>query len=129
MAIISGVVGTAAFAKWDQHVLWAGMLSILVAVLAALMTFLNPNERSNTHLRCGNSYDSLRGQARIFWTIDVHQESSDAVLTSRLKDIAEQRDKLNHSSPQFPFWAYFMAKKGILAGEADFEVDKTGDRV
>ena len=46
------------------------------------------------------------------------------MLTSRLKDLSEQRDKLNRGSPQVPAWVYRIARKGIKEGEADYKVDK-----
>ena len=102
----------------------AGILSLVVAALSAVMTFLNPNERSSSHLNAGHSYDVLQNEVRIFRTIDCWREESEQILTERLKNYSGQKGKLNHGSPQIPWWAYQIAKRGIKAGEGSFEVDK-----
>jgi len=102
----------------------AGILSLIVAVLSAVMTFLNPNERSSSHLNAGNSYDVLQNEVRIFRTIDCWREESEQILTERLKNYSGQKGKLNQGSPQIPWWAYQIAKRGIKSGEGSFEVDK-----
>ncbi|MCG2711439.1 MAG: SLATT domain-containing protein [Candidatus Omnitrophica bacterium] len=102
----------------------AGVLSLIIAVLSAVMTFLNPNERSSSHLNAGNSYDTLQNEVRIFRTIDCWREDSEQILTERLKHYSDQKGKLSQSSPQIPWWAYQIAKRGIKAGEGSYEVDK-----
>lgn len=108
----------------NNNSLMAGILSLIVAVLSAVMTFLNPNERSSSHLNAGNSYDALQNETRIFRTIDCWREDSEQILTERLKNFSSQKGKLNQGSPQIPWWAYQIAKRGIKAGEGNFEVDK-----
>lgn len=125
MVILSAVAGASALAQFDNSKIIAGGLSILVAALSALMTFLNPNGKSSVHLNAGNSYDSLQNKVRIFWSIDCWREKSEEVLTEKLKYFSEQKDKLNLNSPQIPWLAYQLAKRGIEAGEADYKVDKS----
>ena len=122
--ILAAIAGITAFAKFDENNILAGVLSIIVVVLTAVTTFLNPKERANTYLISGNNYDSLLTKARIFWTIDCREENSEQVLTEKLKDLSDRRDKLNRESPQVPTWAYKKAKKGIEEGEADYRIDK-----
>lgn len=123
-AVLAAIAATSAFANQD---IAAGVVSIVIAGLSAVSTFLNPNEKAATHLNAGNSYDALRDKMRIFWAIDCWQEDSDKVLTERLKDLSEQKAKLNHSCPQIPSWAYQLAKRGIEAGEGSFQIDTEGD--
>lgn len=123
--ILAAVAGTAALAKFDKNNILAGILSIVVVVLTAITTFLNPKERANAHLTSGNNYDSLLTKARVFWTIECREENSEQVLTEKLKNLSEQRDRLNRECPQVPTWAYKKAKKGIEEGEADYLVDKS----
>ncbi|MCK4905755.1 SLATT domain-containing protein [bacterium] len=125
-AILATIASASALGQFDNHNIIAGILSIIVVALTALATFLNPNEKANVHLNSGNNYDAFQSRARIFWTIDCWEEESEQVLTSRLKDLSEQRDKLNRGSPQVPAWAYIIARKGIKEGEADYKVDKKG---
>ena len=97
---------------------------MLIVVLTAVTTFLNPKERANTHQTAGNNYDSLLSRVRIFWTVDCWRENPEELLAGKLKDFAEQRDRLNRDCPQPPKWSYKIAKKSIEEGEADYMVDK-----
>lgn len=55
-AILAAVAATSAFASWE---IAAGVVSIVIAALSAVSTFLNPNEKAAAHLNAGNSYDAL----------------------------------------------------------------------
>ena len=121
--ILAAIAGTIAFADFQYHNLIAGIISIIVTILTAVATFLNPKESSNTHHNAGSNYDSLLTRVRIFWTIDCRREESIDVLAGKLKEFSEQRERLNRDCSQPPKWAYRRAKKGIEQGEGAHEVD------
>lgn len=121
--ILSAIAGASALSQFDNSKTIAGLLSILVAALSGLMTFLNPNEKSSVHHDAGNNFDALQNTVRMFWSIDCWQEKSEVVLTQKLIQFSEHKNKLNHSSPQIPWFAYQSAKKGIERGEAEYKVD------
>ena len=124
MVLLSAIAGASALSQFDPKHVIAGLISILVAALSGVMTFLNPNEKSSVHLNAGNNYDSLMNKVRIFQSIDCWRDESEQVLTERLKYFSEQKDKLNQSSPQIFPWAYNIAMHGIKDGEGDYMVDK-----
>jgi hypothetical protein len=124
IVVMSAIAGLSILSQFDKNKIIAGILTLVVAGLSALTTFLNPNGRSNSHLNCGNSYDALNNKVRIFRTIDCYREKSEDILTEKLKFFSEQKDKLNSTSPGIPWIAYKLAKRGIEKGEADFNVDK-----
>jgi hypothetical protein len=126
--IISTLAGGAAFTQASKETFWLGILagicSSVVALLTAISTFLNPNEKENGHLTAAHAFDKLNNDARIFWSIECWRpENTDEALTARLVTLVETKDKLNSDSPQIPRWAYLEAKKGIEGGEASFKVD------
>jgi hypothetical protein len=122
--VLAAVAAASAFSQFDSGHTVGGWISICVAALSGLSTFLNPNEKAVSHLAAANNFDALQSKARIFWTVDCRGNDSDQVLTNRLKDLAEEKSELNRKSPQIPRFAYITAKKGIAAGEADYRVDK-----
>lgn len=126
--VISTVVGAAAFSKYSNEYPWVAVvgsaLSVAVAVLSAISTFLNPNEKENAHFSAAHGYDKLNNDSRLFWSVDCWQEDSDLVLTTKLRELVDRKNELNSSSPQIPNWAYRKAKKGIEEGESSFRVDK-----
>ncbi|HWA24345.1 MAG TPA: SLATT domain-containing protein [Lacunisphaera sp.] len=124
MVVLAAVAGASAFAKLDQDKSLAGILSIVVVVLSSVSTFLNPNKKSTDHLNAANKYDNLLNRVRIFRTIECWQETNDQALGEKLKRFSDDKAMLNQSSPQIPWLAYVMAKRGIKQGEADYEVDK-----
>lgn len=124
IVILSTIAGASFLGKLDGGNVLAGILSLIVAVLSALLTFLNPNERVSSHLNAGNAYDALMNQVRMFYSIDCWGEDSDASLTEKLKSLSAQKDELNAKSPQIPKFAYERAKKGIEDGQAKFAVDE-----
>jgi len=124
-AILAAIAGASALSQFDNHNIVAGILAIIVTALTAVTTFLNPNEKVNSHLNAGNKYNSLRNKARIFCEIDsCGENNSIQELTKQLKELAKQRDELNQNSPQIPGWAFKRAKKGIEEGEANYKVDE-----
>ena len=124
MVLLASIAGASALGYFDPTHLIANILTIIVAALSAMATFLNPNEKVSLHLSAGNSYDALMNKVRIFREIDCWRDESEQVLTERLKHYSEQKDELNRKSPQIPFWAYWMAKRGIRRGEGQYTVDK-----
>jgi hypothetical protein len=124
-AILAAIAGASALSQFDNHNIVAGILAIIVTALTAITTFLNPNEKANSHLNAGNKYNSLRNKARIFCEIDsCGENNSIQELTKQLKELAKQRNELNQNSPQIPRWAFKRAKKGIEGGEANYKVDE-----
>lgn len=124
-AILAALAAATAFKKAEMHIV-AGMIALIVAVLSAVTTFLNPNSKSAAHLKAGNNYDALHNQTRIFRTIECNGDSEN-VLTKKLKDLSAQKDKMNRESLQLPGWAYRLARRGIAAGESEYKVDTNED--
>lgn len=124
MVVITAIAAALAMSAFDEKHVAAGLLYILAAVFSAVLTFLNANERAGSHLNAGNHYDSLMNRVRVFWTIGCWQGDTDAELASKLQALAGDKDRLNLGSPQIPYWAYKIAKRQILAGEASFKVDQ-----
>lgn len=124
MVLLSAVAGASALAHFDNSHVVAGGISIVVAALSGVITFLNPHEKNASHLSAGNHCDSLMNKVRIFWSIDCWRDESEQVLTEKLKYFVEQKDRLNESCPQIPRWAYKAAKTGIDAGEGRYIADR-----
>jgi hypothetical protein len=119
-ALIAGVSGISAL---SHHTLIAGVLSLTVAGLTALTTFLNPSQRATNHHDFGNRYNALRNKTRILREIDVH-DSHPTELVKELKALNRERDELNQKAPQTPRLAFIRARAGIEEGEAQYKADK-----
>ena len=126
--VIATIVGFGAFLQYAKEyplvAILGGLLSLVVAVLSGITTFLNPKDLQAAHLTAAHGYDALFNNSRIFWSIDCCQQDSDEVLISKLRKLVERKIDLNRTSPQIPRWAWKGAKKRIAADEATLEVDK-----
>lgn len=125
MVVLAAVAGASAFSQFDKDNTLAGFLSIIVVVLSSISTFLNPHKKASEHLMAGNKYDALLNKVRIFRTIECWDETSDQVLSERLKRHSEDKSTLNQNSPQIPWPAYLLAKRGIRKGETEYDADKS----
>jgi len=122
--VFAAISGTLSFSGSVKPDIFAGGLSLLVAILAALITFLNPNEKTNLHHKAGNSYDALKNSARIFSNIGINTPATDEKLYDQVRDLNSIRTDLNQSSPGIPQFAYKQAKRSIDLGEADYHIDR-----
>lgn len=119
--ILSVAAGASVLAKaWPMV---AAIVSLLVAVLTALLTFLKPSERAAGHKAAGDQYLSLRNDARVFRTIDLVDGRPVNELAEAVRTLSKRRNELNGASPQTPRAAFNRARKGIEEGEAKHEID------
>lgn len=123
-AVLSAIVGASALSQFTNHNIVAGVLSIIVTGLTAVVTFINPSERSSVHQKTGNKYSALKNNARIFYDIEVDNMDEKKAITD-LKKLNDKRNKLNLESHQIPKWAFEKARKGIEEGEAKYKVDNS----
>ena len=119
--ILSALAGTAFFK--DQAEI-AGAMSMAVALLTALSTFLKPSERASSHKSSGDQYLTLRNDARVLRIIKLQASCDDAVAIASLDEITKRRNELNQASAQVSRPDFENARKGIDAGEAAHRVDK-----
>lgn len=122
--ILASIAAASAFSKMDSSHSIGGWISIVVAVLSALTTFLNPPAKANAHFTAGNNYGALRDKTRMYRTIDCLNDSGEA-LAKRLRELCDEKNELNQESPQIPWFGRCFAKRGIAAGEAAYNVDKS----
>lgn len=119
-AVLAGVASVSAFS--DNTVI-AGYISVLVAILTALSTFLDPNARQNSHKASGAAFGALKNQSRCFYEIDVYLEQDEKKLKKQLDTLFLRRDELNSTSLPISVKAYKKAKKDIESGSNNYKVD------
>jgi hypothetical protein len=98
--------------------------ALLSAVLGAAKSFLRPDERADGHGSKGNSYLTLRNQARFFHEIDMHSGQPTEILTERLRDVHDRYNALNESAPhRISEGARRAAKASIDRGDMSYKGD------
>lgn len=119
--LLSAAAG-AAYIKQAPEI--AGMLSVAVAVLTALMTFLKPSERAAKHKSSGDQYLALRNDARVFRTVKLEYACDAQAAIDGLDEFTKRRNEMNQASPAFAARDFRRARAGIDNGESTHKVDK-----
>lgn len=119
--VISALIGTAFF---KDYAMAASIGSAIVTVLAALVTFLKPAEKSTSHKNSGDQYLALRNDARVFREIFLQKEIPEAAALESLQGLTTRRNELNQASALFSDGDFKKAKTGVDAGQATHAVDK-----
>lgn len=99
----------------DQLPKWAiylsGGLSLLVSILATLITFLSLKDKAALHNRAAENYYYLLSQCKSFVADpDIFSISNDD-LKKRQEYFREEVRRLHMDSPAIPGWAYKKAEK------------------
>lgn len=121
---LAAIAGASSLSKWECGPVTAGILSIIVALLTAINTFLNPAQKSENHQKAGNAYLVLKNKSRVFAEIEILKSADEDDILVKLKELTELRDQLNSTSPQTRKKAFKEAKFGVDNGEAKYQVDK-----
>jgi len=119
--VLSAVAG-AAFMK--QYAEAAAVLSALVTILAALMTFLKPSERAAALKSTGDQYLALRNDARVFREIKLNHTCDEQSAINGLDEFTTRRNELNKASYPIARRDFEKARRGINQGEANHYIDK-----
>jgi hypothetical protein len=119
LAAIAGGTGLAA----DTPTAGPAILALLAAAFGAALTTLNPSRRVSQAQASANAYLELQTEARQLLTIDLTQLSRDEVR-ERLTTLTAQRDEVNKTADPPSRYARWKAKKNILEGGQEYEVDQ-----
>jgi len=120
-AVASTIAGASIFSKAGGNWIYlTGTLGLLAGVLAAILTFVDPNKKANIHRNAGADYKHMRDKSRIFYEIKCQSDSNDTELTQELEALRNQYNELAKEYPVIPDWAYKKAKEGIDQGEATY---------
>lgn len=121
-AALSTVAAVITFADAGQVA--SGVLAVLAAIAAAVMTGARPDRLAERAQASGNDYTSLRNDARRLRDIqvpvdDLHQ------IRNELQRLAEKASDLDHAADPIPRLAYLLAKGNIERDKGQqFEVDR-----
>ena len=101
----------------------SGILAVVAAIAAALLTSSRPDKLAERAVARGNDYTTLRNDARRVLHVQVPSDEI-SVLREALDGLAERASDLDHASDPIPRFAYNRAKRNIERdGGQQFEVD------
>jgi len=77
----------------------AGALTTLVAMLAALITFVKSSERACAHKMAADQYMALYNESRIFREIRLFHACDDQAAIAGLESFTKRQNELDQASP------------------------------
>ena len=100
----------------------SGILAVLAAIVAAVLTSSRPDKLAERAVSRGNDYTTLRNDARRVLYVQVSSDEV-CVLREALEGLAGRASDLDHTSDPIPRFAYNRAKRNIERdGGQQFEV-------
>ncbi|CCE05789.1 conserved hypothetical protein [Bradyrhizobium sp. STM 3843] len=97
--VLAAVAGAAAFSNITHSELVAGSISIIVAILSSLTTFIDPKKTFADHHASAKAYEALYRQAGFFYRIESLAESADeGTLQTKLSELSLRFNQLNERS-------------------------------
>lgn len=123
--VLSAAGGTAILAESVPAI--AGTTSLIVAVLAALLTFMKFSERSVEHKSAGDQFLALKSDVRRYREVRLVELEDVSVAMTATDEFAERQQALNRSAPITDEGDFKKARRGIEEGEAVHVVDVKGD--
>lgn len=117
--VLSTFAGTSVFVTLSAEVatvfkVIVGCVSVLVAILTGLQTFLSFAEKSKSQLNAGKKWGSLRLDIENF--LLYNRTCSEEFRKQRMKELTEQLKKLPEETPQIPQKIFDHEKKAIEEG-------------
>ncbi|MBA5249072.1 MAG: SLATT domain-containing protein [Gammaproteobacteria bacterium] len=108
---------------FNNNANYAGYLAFFTATLAALQTFISPDDKAVKHKNSGDEFNSLKNNTRMLREIEINILPEKKRL-EKIRSLSNKRDELNKISLQIPKYAFKKAKKGIDEGQAEYLADK-----
>jgi hypothetical protein len=118
LSAVTGYVATQGYAEI------AAAIAAIVAVLAALQTFLKPSDRSVRNKSAGNQLQAVNNEARIVRTILIGKDGDEGSMREKCRELSDRQNLINSLAPPFSGRDFKKAKAGILKGEATHRVDE-----
>lgn len=109
-AALSTLAAVLTFATDSQVA--SGILAVLAAVAAAVLTTSHPDKLAELAVARGNDYTTLRNDARRLLHIQVPSDPI-ATLREALDGLAARASDLDHISDPIPRFAYKKAKRNV----------------
>ena len=106
--------------------LLAGGISLLVAVLTSLLTFLSPTKKADTFHHFAKEYESLYHSIGAFYRLFSRLENVEIdEALEKLQAFIERFNDLNRQSPAISLRAQRIAEKRLASGTGEVVQDRT----
>jgi len=117
--VLSAIAGLVAFMEfpWRQEV--AASISMIVAALAALATYLDPRTKANQHHALAKAFESLYHEIGLYSRVLAVAENAERKDLWRIKAFTKEFLRLMRSTPPVPARIYRRARKNLASGKGE----------
>jgi SMODS and SLOG-associating 2TM effector domain len=116
--VVAAIGAAASLADLQQYqryfTLSSTVLAAIATVIASVLTFLKPSERSGQYREFGNKQKALRNRIRIYRSVLMKQDPSVERLSEQLVAFGQEKDGLNSDNPPIPRSAFRAASRDML---------------
>ena len=109
---LAAAAGASALTKVDETGILTSILSVSVAVITALLTFLSPVERNKFHWNAGAEFEVLSDRFYMLINVTCNTDKSYQDIENNFEDLLQKYHKARSAYP-IPTWAYQFAKKEL----------------
>jgi type IV secretory pathway VirB3-like protein len=97
--VLAAIAGAAAFSKLANSEFVAGSISIIVAILSSLTTFIDPKKAFAEHHASAKGFESLHHRAGFFYRVSsLDNDATNAELQKQLEEFRSSFIELNQRS-------------------------------
>jgi hypothetical protein len=106
-SLLAAVSSTMSFAQVDKRGIIVGVVSMIVAILAGMLTYLDPSKKANAHHASAKSYEALFRKARLLHRVVSLKEDADLhKLEADLNLLLTEYIEISKNSLPIPGEAY-----------------------
>jgi len=116
---LAAVAGAAAFKDSGAHAEVAGYMSLVTAILTALLTFLSPQQRAKEHHASAKAYEALYHAAGFFFRVESGGGIGTEEQLKRLRVLSETLIETNKKSPVVSARACRRSEQRLLDGRGE----------
>jgi hypothetical protein len=109
--MLAALAGVSTLSELGISKVVTAFLSITVAVLTALLTFLNPTEKYSSYRSAAQRYQSVEDKYSVL--LLKSQSISEQELLNEIVSLNSEYNQVMESSPVIPSWAYERGKKEV----------------
>lgn len=109
--VLAALAGVSTLSDLDTSKVVTALLSITVAILTALLTFLNPTEKYSSYRSAAQRYQAIADKYSIL--LFKSQNISEQSLLDEITSLHNEYNKVIDSSPVVPSWAYKKGKQEV----------------
>jgi hypothetical protein len=122
-AVGSALAGVVVLKEWSP--ILAASAAAVATIASVIVATLKLNEEADRHHRAGDRYFSIKNKARILRNLELIQnEASDEKLVTAIKSMSSELNDARSGAPGIGRRFYKQAKKGLDAGEHDYQADQ-----